>query len=91
MSVYPYEVPLMYIDANNDDGIGGADIIYRKEIVKKISGKGCQDVTLGNFTDCIQKQLKALLENTTLNCKGKNNIWFHCARVLQCARCYQIK
>ena len=22
----------IYLDANNDDGIGGADIIYRKEI-----------------------------------------------------------
>ena len=30
MSVYPYEVPIVNINAANNDGIGGADIIYQK-------------------------------------------------------------
>ena len=30
MSVYPYAVPIVNINANNNDGIGGADIIYEK-------------------------------------------------------------
>ena len=35
-------MPLIYIDAANDDQICGADIIYQKEIIKKILGKaGC--------------------------------------------------
>ena len=40
--IFLISVPLIYIDAANDDQIGGADIIYQKEIIKKIPGKaGC--------------------------------------------------
>ena len=40
--IFKISVPLIYIDAANDDQIGGADIIYQKEIIKKIPGKaGC--------------------------------------------------
>ena len=46
MNVYPYEVRLQYLDANNGDGIGGASIIYRKDMVKKLPGMGCQDATI---------------------------------------------
>ena len=53
MSVYPYEVILNYINANNNDDIGAADIIIQKEIIKKISGKGgCQEKPLSGFVDC---------------------------------------
>ena len=40
MSVYPYEIPLIYMDSENQNGMGGIDIIYKKEIVSKIPGKG---------------------------------------------------
>ena len=46
MNVYPYEMRLQYLDANNGDGIGGASIIYRKDMVKKLPGMGCQDATI---------------------------------------------
>ena len=46
MNVYPYEVHLQYFHANNDDGVGGAGIIYRKDMVKKLPGKGCQGATI---------------------------------------------
>ena len=46
MSVYPYEVPIYHINANNEDGIGAADIIYQKKIVQKIPGRAkCSDGT----------------------------------------------
>ena len=72
MSVYPYEVPLGYIDANNNDGIGGADIIFRKKIVKNLPGKGCQDITISEFAACFQKELGVLLQKASLKCKGKH-------------------
>ena len=46
MNVYPYEMRLQYLDANNDDGVGAAGIIYRKDMVKKLPGMGCQDATI---------------------------------------------
>ena len=70
MSVYPYEVGLKYIDANNNNGIAGGGIQYRKEIVRKIAGKGCQDTTIHSFTRCIRKKLKTSLENANLTCTG---------------------
>ena len=55
MSVYPYEIPLIYMDANNQNGMGGIDIIYKKELVKKIPGKGgCEEIQIKEFIECIQ-------------------------------------
>lgn len=70
MSVYPYEVPVYHIDANNDDGIGAADIIYNKNIVRKIPGKaGCHDKTLKEVIDCWKDELARSLEKAAINCK----------------------
>ena len=69
LSVYPYEVNVNHIDANNDDGIGGADIIYQKNIVRKIPGKGgCQDKTLNDTIECWKEKLAHSLEGAHINC-----------------------
>ena len=59
-----FTVPLIYIDASNDDGIGGADIIYQKEIIKKIPEKsGClKNATIQSFVKCRKTSLKQFLE-----------------------------
>ena len=64
-------VPLIYMDAANDDQIGGADIIYQKEIIKKIPGKaGClEKFTVEKFVHCIRKTMKISLENANVSCK----------------------
>ena len=47
MNVYPYEVPLVYMDSNNNNGIGASSILYRKEVIKKIPGKGgCKEMQM---------------------------------------------
>ena len=55
---------MIYIDAANDDGIGGADIIYQKEIIKKIPEKsGClKNATIQSFVKCRKTSLKQFLE-----------------------------
>ena len=62
---------MIYIDASNDDQIGGADIIYQKEIIKKIPGKaGCLErFTVEKFVHCIRKAMKNSLENANVSCK----------------------
>ena len=62
---------MIYIDASNDDGIGGADIIYQKEIIKKIPEKsGClQNATINSFVECRKKTLKSFLEQGKVKCK----------------------
>ena len=70
MSVYPYEVPLVYMDAHNDNGMGGIDIIYKKEIVRKIPGKGgCQETPITDFIQCINTKLIEALEKSDVKCK----------------------
>ena len=77
LAVYNYAylpfllVPLIYIDAKNDDGIGGADIIYQKEIIKKIPEKsGClKNATITSFVSCRSKYLKDFLEYSEVKCK----------------------
>ena len=64
MSVYPYEVPLQYLDANNDNGIFAGSIIYRKEMIRKIPGKGgCKEISMKEFVECSRTKLKEDLEN----------------------------
>ena len=70
MSVYPYEVPLIYMDSDNDNGMGGIDIIYKKEVVRKIPGKGgCQEKPISDFIDCISEKLANELKNADVKCK----------------------
>ena len=58
MSVYPYEVPIYYINANNDDDIGGADIFISKEIQQKIPEKSeCRNISIPEFVHCWQDKL----------------------------------
>ena len=67
MSVYPYEVPLIYMDSENLNGMGGIDIIYKKEIVSKIPGKGgCKEIPIHKFVDCIQTRLLKNLEEAAV-------------------------
>ena len=70
MSVYPYEVPLIYINAKNKNGLAGGDIIYSKEEVHKIPEKGdCQEISMELFVGCIKKKIKESLENSSkVNC-----------------------
>jgi hypothetical protein len=72
-----FTVPLIYIDASNDDGIGGADIIYQKEIIKKIPEKsGClKNATIQSFVKCRKTSLKQFLEYA----RGGGNLqkYFH--------------
>ena len=51
--------------------LGGADIIYQKETIKKIPGKaGClEKVTVEKFVHCIRKTMKISLENANVSCK----------------------
>ena len=70
MSVYPYEVPLIYMDSANTNGMGGIDIIYKKEIVRKIAGKGgCEEKPIDDFIQCINDKLVKELEMADVKCK----------------------
>ena len=63
MSAYPYEVPIHYLRASSDDH-GGASIIYKKEFVKKISGKGgCKEIPIEKFVQCVKSTIQLGLEN----------------------------
>ena len=66
-------VPLIYIDAANDDGIGGADIIYQKEIIKKIPEKSAclKNGTIQSFVKCRKESLKILLDIAFASAKVK--------------------
>ena len=66
-------VPLIYIDAANDDGIGGADIIYQKEIIKKIPEKSAclKNGTIQSFVKCRKESLKILLDIASASAKVK--------------------
>ena len=65
MSVYPYEVPIVNINAANDDFIGGADIIYEKEIIRKLSTKSeCRSIDIPTFAGCIRDALRKSLETS---------------------------
>ena len=70
-----FTVPLIYIDASNDDGIGGADIIYQKEIIKKIPEKsGClKNATIQSFVKCRKTSLKQFLEYAEGFAEGGGN------------------
>ena len=70
MSVYPYEVPLIYMDSANANGMGGIDIIYKKEIVRKIAGKGgCEERPISEFIQCLNDKLVKELEKADVTCK----------------------
>ena len=70
MSVYPYEVSLSHLNANNDNSFGGASIIYQKEILKKIPRDGlCKEQTMTQFLQCIKAKLKVALEKAQPKCK----------------------
>ena len=70
MSVYPYEVPINYINANNNDHIGGADIIIQKEIIKRIPGKGnCDDISINHLCNCWKDRLARALRQVNITCK----------------------
>ena len=48
MNVYPYEVVINRMNAENNDDIGGASIQNSKEIIQKIVGNdGCDERSLG--------------------------------------------
>ena len=63
---------MIYIDASNEDGIGGADIIYQKEITRKIPGKrGClKHHTVETFVHCIRNAMRISLKNVNISCKA---------------------
>ena len=70
MSVYPYEVPLIYMDSANTNGMGGIDIIYKKEIVRKIAGKGgCEEKPINEFIQCLNDNLVKQLVKADVKCK----------------------
>jgi hypothetical protein len=70
MSVYPYEVPLIYMDSANTNGMGGIDIIYKKEIVRKIAGKGgCEERPINEFIQCLNDNLVKELDKADVKCK----------------------
>ena len=71
MSVYPYEVPINYINQANLPSIGAADIIIQKEVIKKIPGRkgGCKDITLFDFINCWKDKLAESLKNSNVPCK----------------------
>ena len=64
MSVYPYEIPLIYMDSENQNGMGGIDIIYKKEIVSKIPGKGA-DLCLSLNSKSADQKAKAVTHERT--------------------------
>ena len=65
MSIYPYEVPLHYLDSNNQNGVAGGSIMYKKEIIRKISVKGeCQEITMERFVGCFKSKLRLALEKS---------------------------
>ena len=69
-SVYPYAVEMVYFGSSMGANIGAIDIIYRKEITAKLSGKnGCQDISIEEFAGCIRHSLQQSLENSTVKCK----------------------
>lgn len=69
-SVYPYEIEMVYFGSSMGANIGAIDIIYRKEITQKLSGKnGCQDISIEEFVGCIRTSLQRSLENSTIKCK----------------------
>ena len=69
-SVYPYEVPIKYINAKNNDQLGAADIIIQKEIIRKISGKGgCEDKSITNIVECWKNKLAESLSKVNISCK----------------------
>ena len=70
MNVYPYEVPIQYINSNNEDQIGAADIIFQKEIVKKIPKDGvCADKDVKEIVECWKDKLAQALHYANLKCK----------------------
>ena len=70
MSVYPYEVPIYHINASNEDGIGAADIIYQKKIVRKIPGRAkCHDITLKDVVECWRDHLALSIKKKNISCK----------------------
>ena len=70
MSVYPYEVNIYEMNANNDKGIGGASIKNSKEIVKKIPGTdGCEEKTTQELIECWKDQLALSLAKASIKCK----------------------
>ena len=70
MSVYPYEVPVQFFNVNNDDGAGGGDIIYKKEITKKMPGEGkCESKPMSDFVQCIKDKYTERLRKANIPCK----------------------
>ena len=70
MSVYPYEVKIYPMNANNNKGIGGASIKNSKEIVMKIPGNdGCLEKTTEELIECWKDQLAQSLEKASIKCK----------------------
>ena len=68
MSVYPYEVPIKYIQATHAQ-TAGESIIYKKEIARKITGKGgCQEIPIEKFVQCIKSQLVSTLKKSDIKC-----------------------
>ena len=62
MSAYPYEVPIHYLRASSGDS-GGASIIYKKEFIRKISGKGgCKEMPIEKFVKCVKKTIELAVE-----------------------------
>ena len=69
MSVYPYEVALQHLNVQNDNGFGGASIVYEKKVQKKLKAKGsCQDQTIQEFIGCIRAELRKALQKSTVQC-----------------------
>ena len=72
MSVYPYEVSVKYMDASNDNHLGGADIFITKEIIRKIPAKsGCKEISIEDFAKCLRQALQKSLRRqiSKLKCK----------------------
>ena len=70
MSVYPYEVKIHSMNANNNQGVGGASIKNSKEIVMKIPGTdGCREKTRKELIECWKDQLARSLEKASIKCK----------------------
>ena len=71
MNVYPYEVVINRLNAENNDDIGGSSIQNSKEIIQKIVGNdGCDDRTLKELIDiCWKDELARSLEKASIKCK----------------------
>ena len=70
LSVYPYEVPINFIDAKNDDDIGATDIIMRKAQISKLHEKGeCQTKPLIEKIHCIKEKLADSISKLDISCK----------------------